>query len=744
MGHKQMGGRIGVRARRALLHGLWVALVLAGCGGAVDSAGTSYDRDGSAAAVDEGKLALEQLLDTQPTDIPYTELTGIGGTFEIAGNLDPTYDEAAFWSALFQLVNFLEGAGAKAFLVKLGWGDLHVEFSDFAGRLGESLGGAFNGVTGGTAGTSDPPLHDLYVPNDPDQDHDPDYCIAGSDPDCIDGNPLYNPDYPTTSWQPKSVILFGTDDFVTISFQELYDFITGTLGNVAHSAVERLKSIPADFTTSLTATPIAGSDAITIAFDRFEVDLLQAVYGVLDVVTSLPTIWIYPGVDAFVTANSTRDPVTGEYITAVPDADLVAFFQDGNDGLPGGPDQPLRANAAGESRLKTALRDLLAAVQGMLERLASGDAMPDHLITPALIFSTYDDQPQVAAYGSKALARMVGDARATLDGAAPVTAFMPVATLQDFTTCDPVIGTTTDVAPLNTPDGTAFPATPDLLPVLAGSVTLDAGTPTATVSLSGGTGEDYVLVTVTGPTHLSVYTVDAGASVDVDTHGDVAYLDGLGQLVAWDSDEDAGKGLHFGISIDSTYFIDDAQHMVGLAASGSYTLYLRVRRDVGSEVTLHVQSTLGGAWPAGEPVFLKGGGGRSFLAQTYRLGSLTVNSGAALNVLSRFWDLSKRDTLQFIPDGTGGTTPYLKFDNGTIVASVKSVLPGADFSSSVLKDPGSTDIFTLTPDFTPGGDLMTAAPTADDSFGTVAFCAYPKDLSTFSAIAGGHLALPFF
>jgi hypothetical protein len=728
-----------------------VTVLLAACGGGGGGEPT-YDRTGAEAAVLQGKQDLVDLLNSEPglDPFPYDPLAGIGSTFQQAGSLDPTYDEAAFWSALFALVNFLESDTAKAFLARLGWEDLHTEFQDFAGRVGQELGAGFGSVSGSGGSTTGPPLHAFFVPNDPDAADDPDPCTDPQQPDvCSD---------PTT-WVPFPVYVGGTDPgsgVSFISFQELYDFITGTLGNSVHATVQRLKAISSDFSTSLTAIPLGEADPITITFDRFEVDLLQSVYGLLDVVTALPTLWSYAGVDAFLSAHSdVRDPNTGDFTGSIPDDQVIAYFQNGMDGVPGGADRPLAANPAGVTRVKAALRDLLASLQGVFQRLASGDALADHLLTPATLFSTFDDQPGMAAYGSKALVRMLGDARATLDGPSAVTAFLPVATIQDFSTCDPLASTATDPAILNV--AVTPPINNPTALTSSKALSFDgSGHATAAVPDGASTETDgayYFWFTLDTPENVSIYTTSDDPNVPVDTEGQVTYLasGNPAVLAGWDSDSDSGEGKNFGISIAADSMADTP--MTGLITA-PMTFYVRVQNQSGGAFTLHVQATApAAAWPAGVPIFLKGGGGRTFVASTYNFGALRVNSGAALSVVSRFWDLADRSTLTFIPDNpdtpnVDESQTILDFKAGDIRTSVLSILPDASFTGSSLDGLGDSvlvDLFSWTPDFSPGGTFMTGAPTVDGSFGQSAtFCAYPKDLSTISAVPGGHLALPFF
>jgi hypothetical protein len=747
---------------RSRQRGAWIALMVAllwavvGCG-AEESA--SYDRDGSVQAVEQGKQALVELLNGQPDTVPYYELTEIGVVFEQAGELDPTYDEARFWSALFALPNFLERDDTRAFLARLGWQSLKGsaagagdgEFEDFAERLGQTLGVASSSVTGGTTGGEDPPLHDFGLPNDPDDSQDPHPCIdpTGANPDC-------DPD--ATGWQPTPVILFGTDSYVTITFQELYDFLTGSLGNAVHEAVARLKAIGSDFSTSITATLIGSQeDPVTITFDAFEVKLLQALYGALDVVTSLPTLWTYGDVDTFWSQNSTRDD-TGAFIPKggkqvvddISTDDLTAYFKTGNDGTAGTGDEPLRSNPAGVARLKQALADLLEAAQSVLARLATGDALEGHLLTPALVFSSYDDQPRVVAYGAQALASMVGESRGALNGPQVVTAYLPVATIQDFGVCDPVAGSTTDTAPMN-----SVPSWTETVLDLANVLTdVDLSTADKAEAAVQGTEpftDHYFRFQLDAPANVSMYTTSADGAMD--TTGAVAYQDGLrsANLLGWDSDEDSGTGRHFGLSIAAAHM--DGALLPLPSVEVPLVLYVRVTSVTGGDFTLHVQrQPAEGGWPAGEPIFLKGGG-RNFLARTYSYGSLRVNAGAALTVASELFDRSQRETLAYSPDDLN--TPdvvdpswSLDFTAGQVRGSILEVLPDASFSGEL--DPATTgDTVGIEPlafltDVDPGGDLGSAQPVAVEAFDTLSFCAYPQDLGTFSPIAGGRTALGFW
>jgi hypothetical protein len=252
---------------------------------------------------------------------------------------------------------------------------------------------------------------------------------------------------------------------------------------------------------------------------------------------------------------------------------------------------------------------------------------------------------------------------------------------------------------------------------------------------------------------VSIWSDDTTPGDGVETSGDLAYQDDVGTLYAWDSDDDAGPGLHFGLSVHGDWLTDGT--MPNQASTP--VLWLLVRNQVGGDFTLHVQTQDAAdvnPWPIGTaPIFLKGGEGRQFLAHTYSVGSLRVNAGEAIKTVSQFWDLSHRDSFQFIPDpdpanpDDPGEVPSLMFDAGVIKNRVKAVLPDADFTGSVLSDDPAAqiDIFNETPlDFGLGGDLLTAVPQAEDAqFGTLTFCAYPYSLSTSNTVTGGYMAVGF-
>lgn len=759
------------RAPGALWVGVVVVMLLAGCGGGAGSSegGGAFDRAGAEAAVNEGKQALVDLLNdpdlnTKTVAEDYGAGTGIAGFFDQAGKLDPTYEEGAFWSALATLVTFLESDEAKSFLAKLGWEDLHLEIGDFAERIGQSFGAGYTGATGGAGGGEDPPLQSMYMPNDPDTLEEPNLCIE---------NPVVTEGCVVDSngFLPFDVYLFGVkpnSDVSFISFQELYDFLTGTLGNAVHGAVVKLKGISSGFSTTIMAIPFGEVGQFTITFDKLEADVLQVAYGLLDVALSLPTLWTWTGIDQFIAANSTRDESTGKFVEGVDgnpidpidNAELAAFIQAGNDGIAGNAEDPLRSNPAGIARLTGALSDLLGAAQSLLLRIGAdgdGDPLTGHVVTMATMFTGYDEQPKVMSYAARAFASTVGEVRASLSAPTNVHVYLPVATIQSFDAC-PVGGKDPDLAIHNQPDGAAFPLTEAGLGPLAGTAPLDGSNGTASILLDDLSpeytpGVHVVKITVPGATNLSFFTQDAGGSVDVDTAGNVAYANATNDLVAWDSDGDSGPGLHFGMSLDSAYYVDDPQHMAGIAASGPYVFYVSVQRPAGESVTLEIRSNTTGNWPSGAPIFLKGGEGRQFLAHTYSVGSLRVNAGEAIKTVSQFWDLSHRDSFQFIPDpdpanpDDPGEVPSLMFDAGVIKNRVKAVLPDADFTGSVLSDDPAAqiDIFNETPlDFGLGGDLLTAVPQAEDAqFGTLTFCAYPYSLSTSNTVTGGYMAVGF-
>jgi hypothetical protein len=176
-------------------------------------------------------------------------------------------------------------------------------------------------------------------------------------------------------------------------------------------------------------------------------------------------------------------------------------------------------------------------------------------------------------------------------------------------------------------------------------------------------------------------------------------------------------------------------------------LYVRVTSVTGGDFTLHVQrQPAEGGWPAGEPIFLKGGG-RNFLARTYSYGSLTVNAGAAMTLLSEFFDRSDRSTLKYHPEDPQIPQQErweLKFPGSVIRSSVLEVLPGTQFGDGFPSDTEPVDLFSLEANVTFNGNFLSAQPVEAPAFGTLPFCAYPQDLGTVDEIAGGRTALGFW
>jgi hypothetical protein len=681
-------------------------------GGGSDNPGDDHSAEEAAALVTAGKSGLEDLLSTPQTMIPFNGLADIADEFVQAAELDPSNPDAAFFGAVFKTVQFLGGDDTTNLLAKLGWRQLREECASE-----ELIGGALGfGGSATTPTTVTTPCDnvgfqlrfgDFGVPIGPGEGGG---SIGGA----------------------------GSD----LQISDILGFMTGSAPDALGQAVEWLDGLPEDFQTTLTfdiswlgssgksdiPRGLSSENATTFEIDYSDAKLIQAVLSSVRAVLVATTIWNYPGVDQFLADHRDGEGALGEIL----DADLVEYFQSGWDDSA----LPLTENSTGKANLKTSISLALKAVdQGLGSFTQETDDQSDDLLPQDFIFDllttnpqSYDDKAAVVAYFLEPTLQTARDLRNSVDdGSSQIEIYQAIAQIQDFETCEATLGEESpDTSPNN--DSETNPL-PDPIPDVTVVGVIPDGTPADPDSSSATT--NYFTFTLSAPANISIYTSGSG-----DTTGTIGY--DAGQAIqTWDTDAGSAEGGNFGLSIASTYF--DGSHLPAAIdwPRAGLTFYVEVTSDGTTPYQLVVITD-----PGQGKIFLKGGGGRNYIASVYRHAHVNASLGGLIDVLAYFFDKSDRGLFSITGDSL---LPHLFFDNGVLRAAFKRVFPalsGADINTSNFAGSGNHELLEVQPPtLTILGLDDPELPENDVSplfGGPLAFCAPPKALSPAMGALGGY------
>jgi hypothetical protein len=513
-------------------------------------------------------------------------------------------------------------------------------------------------------------------------------------------------------------ITFGEDG---VTFAEIIEFLTVTVPTRLHSSVNLLGTIPPgwSFTLNFSVDTGGGAEDYSITVNYTDAMAIRAVFAGAESVLAAPGIWTYTGLDAFLAAPENKDQEGN-----ITDVALQTYFAS--------EDQPLARNAAGVERLLTALSAFLESFDTAL--LAQQSDTSGHLLSVTGLLADqgrYDREAVVINYGLDAFRLTAADLRTALTADGAMGIYQPVAFIKDFAVCDPLAGDEQD------PD--LSPQNDNSRPVLAleeppPALPLSPDTPEGSLSSEGMTpqsdGAYYFRITLTAPANVSIWSEGA------ETNAVVGYEDTTGAVVPWDFDEDSGGGGNFGISIAAVYMADTV--MAGIP-SKDITLYVAVQSLNGDPFTLKAATDLNQTWPPSAPIFLKGGGGRNFKSETWKIASVTkANIGNLIRLAAEAFDLSKRKTLLLDDPSTQDSVESftrLDFDKETLRSKISAVLPEVTFGDG-MQEQGDIYIVDAVQEITVEG-VLDWTPTLHSSDGPE-FCAYPKDLMPARLFTGGH------
>lgn len=738
---------------------LALALALAACGGGGGGAGgesgdgstTDNSAEEAAALVSEAKGELETLITTTADEaeqnpdmvIPYGDILSIAVKFNTAADLDPTNGEAAFFGAIANLLVFLDSDTTDAFLARLGWQPFEI-----SGTLDDFLAAYF-------ASFSPPTVEECS--EDPTL---PGCTITG-----YFGLPAGEYDYDGDDL----LEIGGTGADVTV--ETLLAYLTVDLPAALQRSVTLLDGISSDFETTLTLTlppsepaalriiaALSGSTQV-VEIDYSDVKLIQTALAAARTVLIAPQIATYTGVDAFLEANLSWDEELEE--VTLDKTAFEAYFREGPDGTPGTGDEPLLGSLAGTAALKASIDMTLKAGSQFLTSIVSEtDDQSDDLIPQSYLLdglsenpATFDNKQAVVLFFLQPMLQTITELRSSVTtGSASISAYQSAAHIRNWNTCGaPVSGDTEDVTPHNiVPTGLPL-STDDITDSsaafetsLSTTVPGTSGTPIPSSNLVQDNGAYYVYFSVAEPVNLSIFTRGNGA-----TKAQLGYVDTDGStIVAWDSDEDSGAGGNFGISIDSAYF---ASGMLPVPGRSPLTFLLRIDDENDDGFDLYIE-TAADDGSDGVPIFLKGGGGRTFDVTVYRWATLNASVGGLIDVLGSVGTkLLRTDfTIGDDSDPQNEIPPRVEFNNSDLRNFVKWVFPQVtdvwfEQDGHPLADPdGITNVvgMELESISLPTGVDMPDDPedVTGDFSGTSSFCAYPFQLSpAFSFEAGFSL-----
>ena len=698
----------------AFLSALFLALALAGCGGGgseeEDAAPTAAEQ--AATLVSSGKAGVTNILTSEDPVSATTVLSTIQ-KFESAYGLDSSNAEARFYSGLLQLFIFLDGTTTTDLLGKLGLNRLRTEL---------------------------------------------DSCFEYTNPD--DCPPA---DQPFASDPPP--IVGGTDSYVDLTIAEALGYAFGDLPAAIEAGAARLEGLPTTFTSQLSVPSDTGTGTQVVTFDFTDAQAVAALAHVEAAAIRLPTLFTTTDADAFLSANSTRDPDTGDFIHPddptgadpvtyppddISDVELYDWFNNGVLAADGGTETtPLQSNATGlaavADNFATAFSNLAAAIGNLVDGTAAGvlangdDGQP-----------SYDAQEQIDTFtfGLLEPTATTLSSRFSSPTAGSLTIYEPTAFIVNWDVCHPVAsspGSTETFTNLN-----PFGEGGNLPPVADISGVAQTVTPNSATGVVPGTphsdGAYYFAVTVNPATDLSdpggiSFFSRSGETVtdDIWVTATLGYDDGVGgDVPAVASDRRHGANGNFGISLARAYF---GSVETGLP-NAQVTLYLRVYASTADfEVYAWTDSM------AGVPIFLEGGGGRNFEVALYgRTGDVSFRS--FLTAISSVFDNADRTSLVLDDPGTVQDESTLEYDLNTLNNQVATFLPGVTMNAFQPDGTPQTTVWNVPQDnLEPGSPIsfetpQTVSPPSGVTVpyalgGGTTFCAYPHEFGVSDFTEGG-------
>ncbi|MBI4082536.1 MAG: hypothetical protein HY423_07995, partial [Candidatus Lambdaproteobacteria bacterium] len=551
---------------------------------------------------------------------------------------------------------------------------------------------------------------------------------------------------PVTPFEPVSPIIFGgTESFVNVSFAEANTYVTADLPSNVATASTLLGSLGSGFTTKL----LDRRAGRTLTFDDTEVKAMQAITAAMRGVISLPTIWTTTDADAFITGNSTRDPVTGQVTNEITNAETVAYFDNdtttpatGTTGV-----RPLQAVSTAITAVQTAFMDAFGSLRDTITSLLAESATVEAqgVIRLSDPNPRYDKQPDVQKLNLALVKSMANDLSDSFDpatGAPTVSIYQAVGTITDFGVCDPLAAATTDLSRNLNPGFSSTTPTSSINQTYVRTIDLNSATGAAIPPAVQSDGASYyklVLSALPSP-GISIFSRDRTGNCCPNAM--IGWDDGTN--IHWvDSDNNSGQDGAFGMSYPTAYF-DNASF-----PSTPPTLYIKVYVNANDFQVF--------AWTATQdsnplPIFLKGGGGRNFAVKVNRT-PFPAKGAALIQLMGSVWDDSTRSTLVLDDPATPLVDEMsLQIPTATLVSRLGAVLTDypalgdytiTDETGAVPTDLTNFDLFkwNIEPTAEPATTDVTSGIGTTYVPGAVVptgVCAYPFDFGRVEDVEGGY------
>ncbi|MBI3991947.1 MAG: hypothetical protein HY342_01630, partial [Candidatus Lambdaproteobacteria bacterium] len=264
----------------------------------------------------------------------------------------------------------------------------------------------------------------------------------------------------------------------------------------------------------------------------------------------------------------------------------------------------------------------------------------------------------------------------------------------------------------------------------------DGSSGTAFIAQTGYNGGYWFIFSVATPLNLSIYTAETSLPEGQSLRGEIYFDDG-GTLTHWDSDysASAGKG-NFLMSIDKDYFDS--------LPTPPVTFYVMIEPNAGP-VDLHFGTQSADAVTF--PVFLKGGGGRSFTTSLYKT-TLSVDFAHLIDFAGGFWDTIDRPNLVLDDESTPLIDEsVVNLDYADLESNVTALLDGTTLSvtnpegGSIASGPVNLTGDNIEPQNSAVGNPTLASTGAGDPAipsSIASVCAYPFEFSNMEDLAGGY------
>lgn len=524
----------------------------------------------------------------------------------------------------------------------------------------------------------------------------------------------------SSSFDPaEPPIIGGTDANVDLSFADAHGYLFGALPDSLAEGSHLFDRIGSSFSSLMSLTGPDGS-TLELEFDYTDAKLLEAM-DALQAASAYPgAIWKYTGIDSFISANSTRDPATGEFIDELTPAEVETYYA--------GSSAPFSLNQTGVNAVNGVLAQAFSALADAIDSLLNNES--DDQSNDLFVVSENDPEYDAQAEVNGFFAELVMDSAQSLSASfassspTPVVVAVPIGFITDFGTCDPKTGEGTDPEPYNQPEGN--PST---------TAGLTVSTVTANINDTAGVGPPSASF---DGVYYFKFTVDASSGVNLSmfarnttepynyTFGKVSYSEGGTNFTDWDSDySGSGADGNFGVSVSEDMF--DPGLLDPLPQSATLTFLVGVESNGPSPGAFRLY-----VWDdsvPGVPIFLKGNG-RNFTVKVYGV-TESLGLGNIFQVMGEIPDLSDRSSLDV-------QTHSLTLNTVDVEDAILSVVPDATVTITASGGGAVGATMDFIQDHVDVDVPVTRTEVTSQYPGAPSpFCAYPWHFDTSNDFEGG-------